>query len=72
MTLSECTGLGTSMRDVGGIKVLLPLRNRTRWDAINHTRGRGMLSHRAKATFYIVAGPLMRLNGFLYRYLSDL
>jgi SAM-dependent methyltransferase len=69
MTLSGCTGFGASMRDVGGIKVLLLLRTRTRWDAINHARGRGMLSHRAKAMFYIVAGPLMRLNGFLYRYL---
>lgn len=28
-----------------------------------------MLSRNAKATFYAVAGPLMKINGFLYRYL---
>jgi predicted SAM-dependent methyltransferase len=27
-----------------------------------------MLSHKAKRTFYIVAGPLMRANGWIYRY----
>lgn len=28
-----------------------------------------MLSRNAKATFYALAGPLMKINGFLYRYL---
>ncbi len=27
-----------------------------------------MLSRRAKATFFVVAGPLMKINGILYRY----
>ena len=27
-----------------------------------------MLSRQAKSTFYLVAGPLMRINGFIYRY----
>ncbi len=27
-----------------------------------------MLSHRAKAVFYAIAGPFMRVNGFIYRH----
>ena len=68
MTLSESTELAASIRALETIEVLHALR-KPPLECLRPNVWESMLSRRAKATFYTVAGPLMRLNGLLYFYL---